>query len=296
MPGRFLKRLVRPELDVRRSDRVFRRYDRDCGYERYHVQCRAAFRQELSDEATPLVEQGVDHLHSMTATAAASTLRQIRERFEARSFRKNADRVHSYRIDDERFAEQLLAAALSPEADARIKRFFGSEYLVHWYVVNRANPGPDQNRNSFLWHCDKGPRAHLKLLVYLNGEEEHGGRTEFLDLKATQALARSGYLFGRVADRRADLAPLAERVGADYRPRSWRMAPGEALLFQPSSVLHRGVMPIRAARYMLSICLLPSPVPWDEALRRGLISDLDRDPKWHGDAMEILRGLGRAYA
>jgi len=35
---------------------------------------------------------------------------------------------------------------------------------------------------------------------------------------------------------------------------------------------------------------------YQEALRRGLISDLDRDPKWHGDAMEILRGLGRAYA
>lgn len=292
----FMKRIVKPELDPRRADRVFRRYDRDCGYERYHAYCRSAFRRRLSEAPIPIVEEGVEQLRVMSEARAASLLGQIRERFEPESFRKNADRVQSYCIDDEVFTEQLLSAALTSEADEHIARFFGSEYLVHWFIVSRAMPRPDENLNSFLWHCDKGPQAHLKLLVDLNGAAQHAGGTDFLDLKATRQLAKSGYLFGRVADRRADLSSLAESVDSEFRPRSPRLAAGEAFLFQPSNVLHRGVMPARAPRYMLAICLLPSPLPWREALRRNVMSTLGDAEKWHRDAMDLVRDLGLTHA
>jgi hypothetical protein len=232
----------------------------------------------------------------MSEADAAELCEQVHRRFRSEPFRTNADRVFEYRVDDPAFARSLLTAALTRGVDERVTQYFRSEYFVHWFVVNRAMPRPDENFNSFLWHCDRGPRVHLKLLVYLNGVDEHDGRTEFLDLHATRDLARSGYLFGRVADRRADLGPLAERVGAEFQPRSWCLAGGEALLFQPSNVLHRGLMPSRAARTMLAICLLPSPVPWREALDRGLMSDLAHDPKWHRDAMDVARGLGFAAA
>jgi hypothetical protein len=296
MPRTFLKRLVKTELDARRVERVFRKYDRACGYERFHAHCRAAFRRTLSNDPIPLIEEGVECLRVMNEEATANTLRQIRERFESERFRKNADRVHAYRIDDEAFARQLLSDAFTPEVDDHVARFFGSEYFVHWFIVNRAMPRPEENFNSFLWHCDKGPRAHLKLLIDLNGVQEHGGRSDFLNLEETRKLADSGYLFGAVAERRSDLSSLAASVGVEFRPRSWRLAAGEGLLFQPSSVLHRGVMPSDAPRYLLAICLLPSPVPWEEALRRGVMSDLSRDAKWHRDAMDVARRLGPAHA
>jgi hypothetical protein len=290
------RRFGKRELDVAREARVRRLYDRDCGYERYHAWCRKHFRREVSDAATPLLAEGVERLR-VTSEAVAKELREELQRwFRNGPFRKNAERVSEYRIDDPDFVHRMLASVLTRDVDARATQFFRSEYFVHWFVASRAMPRPDENFNSFLWHCDRGPRAHLKLLVYLNGVDEHGGRTDFLDLAGTRDLARSGYLFGRVSDRRAELGPLAAQVGAECRPRSWDLAAGEALLFQPSNVLHRGRMPSRAARTMLAICLLPSPVSWREALARGVMSDLARDPKWHRDAMDVARALGSPSA
>ena len=288
------RRFVKPELDVGREQRVRRTYDRDRGYERYHAVCRRSLSREVPEAATPLQEGGVERIRVMSEAGAAALREQVHRRFRSESFRNNGDRVFEYRLDDPVFARSLLATVLTRGVDERVTQFFRSEYFVHWFVVNQAMPRPDENFNSFLWHCDRGPRMHLKLLVYLNGVDEHDVCTEFLDLSTTRDVARSGYLFGRVADRRADLGPLAERVGAKFEPRSWRLTGGEALLFQPSNVLHRGVMPRRAARTMLAICLLPSPVPWREALARGVMSDLARDPKWHRDAMDVARGLGFA--
>jgi len=283
----FVSRLIRPELDSGRVAHVRRRYDRDCGYERFHSYCRARLLRAVPETALEL--HGVEQLRVWSEGEASRLLDRIRNGFRVIPFRRNADRVHEYRIDDAGFALDMLAAALPPTVDARIVRFFRSEYFVHWFVVTRAQPRQYEDFNSFLWHCDRGPRAHLKLLIYLNGHEEHGGATEFLDLAATRRFESSGYLFGAVADRRSDLSALADTVGAQFRPDRWRGAAGEASLFTPSRVLHRGVMPDRKPRYVLAICLLPSPVPWRAALERGWLSDLRHDRKWHRDAMLLAR-------
>ena len=70
------------------------------------------------------------------------------------------------------------------------------------------------------------------------------------------------------------------------------MSAGQGVLFQPATVLHRGVSPSRGPRYVLTLCLLPSPVPWQEALRRGAIVDLADDEKWPAHANELLSALG----
>ena len=84
----------------------------------------------------------------------------------------------------------LLDAVLTPEVDAMLTGFFASEYLVYWISVTVTPPDPERQTVSFRWHCDKGPAAHLKLLVYLNGTPEHGGNTEFIDLADTEGVAR----------------------------------------------------------------------------------------------------------
>ena len=66
------------------------------------------------------------------------------------------------------------------------------------------------------------------------------------------------------------------------------MDAGDGVIFQPATVLHRGISPRLGARYVITLCLLPSPVHWETALERGAMSDLATDTKWHRNAAEIL--------
>jgi hypothetical protein len=184
--------------------------------------------------------------------------------------------------------EEILSAALPEMVDDRLVRFFGSEYLVHWFTLTRTAPAPEQPSVSFRWHCDKGPRAHVKLLVYLNATEEHGGTTSLIDLAETARVARTGYVFGPSGRRTGDLAFLSRLAGAELRECRRPLRAGEGLLFQPASVLHRGISPRRGPRVVLTLCLLPSPIPWREAFRRGAMSDLAQDEKWPANARELL--------
>jgi len=289
------RRILGRDLDPGRVERVFREYDQGRGYGPYHESCRRALARPLPDRDRPFAvsEEGFERVPVMDAEHAAGLLARVRESAEAVTFRNNEGIVRELRLHgDPPLEEELLAASLPPELDERVLAFFGSEYLVHWYVVTETRPG--RSRNSFLWHCDRGPSAHLKLLVYLNGTGEHGGNTEFVDLRTTERLGRAGYVFGKVADRQADLSGLARRVGASFEPRRLDVPPGQGILFQPARVLHRGILPRRRARLLLAICLLPSPVPWREAWRRRGVTRLHADEKWHEDARELLGALAPA--
>ncbi len=66
---------------------------------------------------------------------------------------------------------------------------------------------------------------------------------------------------------------------------------GEAVLFQPGRVLHRGISPTRGRRLTATLCLLPSPVPWQRAFASETLSDLAVDEKWHDDALAFLATL-----
>lgn len=149
--------------------------------------------------------------------------------------------------------------------DQKIAGHFGSEYLVCSYAEHRTPPARKEAR-SFLWHCDRGPKRFLKVLLYLN--DGHGGNTEFLDRAATAELEHVGYVFGPNRRRLSDLSGIARRHGIPYQPRRWPIQAGQAFLFEPSGVLHRGIVPTIAERRTLSIMLVPSPIPWREALDR----------------------------
>jgi hypothetical protein len=68
---------------------------------------------------------------------------------------------------------------------------------------------------------------------------------------------------------------------------------GEAALFQPGRVLHRGVSPTRGDRLTATLCLLPSPVHWQRAFECETLSDLAVDEKWHDDALAFLALLAQ---
>jgi hypothetical protein len=290
--GRLLRRIFTPGLDRGRAERIHREFDEHRGFRAYHEKCRAAFARDPKAPSTPISEAGFEYLDVMSRARADDLLGRAAATVPLAYVKKDTRNLEGFRLEEPRLVEEILSAALPEVVDDRVVRFFGSEYLVHWFTLTRTAPAPEQRSVSFRWHCDKGPRGHLKLLVYLNATDEHGGTTSLIDLTETARVARAGYLFGPTGRRTRDLASLSRLAGSELHECRRPLRAGEGLLFQPASVLHRGVSPQRGPRAVLTLCLLPSPLPWREAFRRGVMSDLAEDDKWPAHASELLRDMG----
>jgi hypothetical protein len=289
--SRLLNRKPKPGLDPRWLKHVRRRYEVEAGYSDYHAFCRSRFTRAPIPGPAPIVEKGRELLRVLDASAARDIQRDVETRFRCLPTVEKSPHLMRFDIDDGRSSRELLERIVTREVDERAACFFGSEYFVYWYSITRATPVPDLGYNSFRWHCDRGPVGHLKLLLYLNGHEEHGGGTELLDLDTTRGLQASGYINAPVRTRVVDLAPLAEQSGVAYAPWSPEMRAGEGILFQPASVLHRGSLPTHGPRHVITVCLLPSPIPWRDAYDRGSHRGKQGDEKWHTNAAELREAL-----
>jgi hypothetical protein len=291
----FLSRLrafaTKPRLDPGRFERVRQRYEVDAGYAEYHAFCRSRFQREIAPGQEPLRDQGRELLRILDESRAREIAREIEARFPRHPTAEKSPHLSQFQVDDARFGRDLLERIVTSEVDGRVAGFFGSEFLVYWFTITRATPLPEVGFNSFRWHCDRGPVAHVKLLLYLNGYTEHGGGTEFLDLDATRRISASGYVYAPVKTRQSDLTRIAERHGARYAPWSPEIQAGEGILFQPASVLHRGLLPTRGPRYVVTVCLLPSPIPWRDAADRGGLDWMQEEEKWHEPAEQLRAAL-----
>jgi hypothetical protein len=281
----------KPRLDPRWVERVRRRYEVDAGYADYHAFCRARFARAPAQGPAPLLEQGRELVQVLASSAAREIEQEIEARFRRRPTVTKSRHLECFDVDDAKWSRDLLERIVTREVDERAARFFGSEYFVYWCSYTRATPVRDLGRNSFRWHCDRGPVGHLKLLLYLNGCDEHGGGTEFLDLASTRGLQASGYVYAPVNTRVIDLGPLAARCGVPYAPWSPELRAGDGVLFQPANVLHRGLLPTHAHRDVITVCLLPSPIPWRDAYARMRQLPGGGEDKWHEKAAQLLEVL-----
>lgn len=290
---RKVRRWFEPDLDPGRVAKVFEEYDGRRGYAAWHARCKAALARPLASPgggSGPVTRQGFVTHPVMSPAQAAELLAAagVEQGKEPERLKLDSAKLKGYNLEDPALLRRLARSALTPEIDAHCLDFFGSEYFIYWCTLTRTAPLSESAATvSFMWHCDRGPRTHLKLLVYLNDYSEHGGGTSYLDLDASEAVARSGYVFARGKRRTGsleELSSLAKRPIAayDHLPRA-----GDAVLFQPSRVLHRGIAPTRGPRYVLTLCLLPSPIGWSEALDKSAQIDLRNDPIWHDDAAEL---------
>lgn len=293
---RKIKRWFEPDLDPDRVTRVFDEFDRVRGYEAWQTYCRARLTRPLPPTVTPgsLITQGYASLRVMDAAQATQLLASVSAAEDIAPLKRDSAKLEGYALTDPALVTRLLNSALSAAVDAHCLEFFRSEYFVYWYTLSRTAPSTAPASVSFRWHCDQGPRSHLKLLVYLNDYREHGGGTSYLDLAGSAAVARSGYMFAR-GQRRSDslveLATLAKRQLEAYHHHPLA---GDAVLFQPARVLHSGITPQRGARYVLTLCLLPSPLPWRTALARGAQIDLRSDAIWDAHARQLEKRLAGA--
>jgi hypothetical protein len=282
------------ERDPHRAEAIWREFDEDRQYAKYLRHCQSTWRRHplpAADDA--LGQRGFTYLAAMPAARATALTTDLADRHSLQLLKKDSKDLEGFRVADPQWLRDLLGGVLQGTVDSTISAFFRSEYLVHWVALSLTRPAPEQASVSFRWHCDKGPSSHLKLIVYLNPTAVHGGNTEFIDLADSMAVARRGYLFGWSKTRTSDVAHLSRVAGRPVTPHMQPMAAGDAVLFQPSRVLHRGVSPTRAPRLTATLCLLPSPVHWERALECETLSDLAVDEKWHEDAMDFLAGFER---
>lgn len=284
---RKVRRWLEPKLDPTRPARVLGEFDDQRGYAAWHARCQAALARPLPLRDTPgtLVSRGFAVQQVLSPEAAAKVVASAATGPEQR-LKRDSNKLRGYELSHEMLAK-LVEAVLTPEVDAHCLEFFRSEYFVYWYTLSRTAPSSRPASVSFRWHCDRGPRAHLKLLVYLNDFSAHGGGTSYLDLEASDAVARVGYTFGGARRRTTSLDKLSSWAGRplqayDHCPRA-----GDAVLFQPSRVLHRGVTPKFGPRDVFTLCLLPSPVHWRVALEHRMHIDLRDDPIWHEHAGQL---------
>jgi hypothetical protein len=150
--------------------------------------------------------------------------------------------------------------------DPYLASYFGSEYLPLFMRSYQNAPG-DELPYSAKWHCDSGPRKHLKALIYLNGSVDHGGNTQFLDYDTTLRFDEAGYLFGPLDQRQEDLSAIAKVNGIPYNPIEHRMHAGWGILFEPSCIMHKAIWPTVGVRKMVQICFLPSRLHWEKACK-----------------------------
>jgi len=289
---RLKDRLLKPELDAGRAQRIYREYDVGHRYGEHHEYCQARFAREMVvGSGNPLLQQGFEYFTPLSETDAARWRRDLEANHSLGLLKKDSKHLEGFHVGDMAWQQSLLALVLTGQLDERIAGYFRSEYLVHWLTFSLTRQAREQQSVSFRWHCDKGPSAHLKLIVYLNATEEHGGNTEFIDLADSEAVARRGYLFGRSKSRSSDIRHLSRIAGRELTSHVSPLRAGQAVLFQPSKVLHRGLSPDRGDRLVMTLCLLPSPVHWQTAWQSGARFDLAVDEKWHQDAMGILAAI-----
>jgi hypothetical protein len=285
----LINKIFNRELDPQRVERIYREFDINRGYGHYHNICQKRFsRKKLISLNSLLQEQGFEYVTILSRAQSLDLIQSIQASHPVSFIKKDTKNLAGYHLSDRNLIKKILSLILTNDVDKRLISFFKSEYLIHWLIFSVTPQAEEQASVSFRWHCDSGPTAHLKLIVYLNSTEEHGGNTEFITLTETKDVAANGYLFGWNKARSSDIRYLSKIAGHEIHSHQKKMNAGEGVLFQPSTVLHRGVSPTLGARYAITLCLLPSPIHWQQALECHTLSDLATDEPWHHNAGRLL--------
>lgn len=240
-------------------------YDLSYGYQAHHIKCISENPKGTESPFDLLNLKGLD-------------LRQVLEPALTRKFAeraKQADRtIHLGDDLEPAEVEEAMTAVFSPEIHALLNRYFLTDFAVIFFALSLTKPPtsqaePQKTNVSFGWHCDGGPTKHLKIMVYLNPAEEHDGATDFLDSIVTGLFKKIGYVFCPIDRRLPDLSELAAQHDLPYNPVRVRPDAGEAVIFEPSNVLHKGVFPTRGVRAVMTMILIPSATPWQSFYQRN---------------------------
>lgn len=156
------------------------------------------------------------------------------------------------------FGSSLLDIFNGPLGE-QLRELYEGEFRVEWLDCYRTYPG--ERDASWLWHIDNVPPFLLKVLLYLTDSDSRTGATEFLSGSDTRRFKAAGYFGITKEERRMDVAMLARSRGMPYRPISFALSAGDAVVFS-TNTLHRGGLVSEGFRDVMSFMIFPSPIPW----------------------------------
>ena len=231
------------------------------GYEDFAASCRASFQRQPGGDCD-LLRQGFERF-PLLSTARADKILSIlkREESDPQSYFDKGSGNAAIQLRRPEMVRMILTTLMTQDVDQRLTALFRSEYRIKWFAFQKIAEN-NVNDVSFLWHKDIGPEEHLKMIVYLSDTEETGGRTDFIDADTTEKIRHVGYDYVAVTERFEDLRPFVEERGIPLTIHDSPFARGEAVLFEPTQVLHRGIKPTAAPRYTITLCILPHNQPW----------------------------------
>ncbi|QBG35223.1 GSCFA domain-containing protein [Litorilituus sediminis] len=231
---------------------VYKLFEHQFGYQDTIQRARAAYQRESI--ATPLAD---NHIHVLRNHFPPELCQSLIEEYEN----------NSTGIQHPSVLEVLLPQVFNDALDEQIRSYFNSEYCIFWWSIYKVENHNEQEYYYTKWHCDGGPENHLKVITYLNGYEEHGSDTSYLDIEASNALKKVGYLFNNMEDRSTDISPLCQHFDINFNPQSVKPNTGDTILFNPNQLAHRAMPPkVGKPRYVLNFCLLPSEVHWKKVV------------------------------
>jgi hypothetical protein len=262
-------------------------------FDQWHRYARQAFARKNATRTRKAAKngfrtKGFQRLKLLDAKATRRCLKAA-EALARDPRQRKADREYqqSLKIFDQDTCLEILDAAFGGPLDCILTDHFGSEYFVFKFSIGITAPTPDPDL-SLLWHMDGGPPNFVNLLIYLNGSDKHGSTTEFLDRATSKRIWQAGYN-PKLEERLDDLSPFARKAGVKFKPVAEPVGAGEGVLFDARYVLHRGRAPSKTRRYLLSLCILPSVLPWRESFKHWSVERLNAfDGGWGPDFLGAL--------
>ena len=225
-------------------------FEKHCGFQYIHEQAKKAYVRQNID--TPLQDE---HRHILREHLNTGLCQSLIEEFEQ----------NPRGIEHESVAKVLLPEVFNESLDEQIRSYFESEYCIFWWSVYKVDAEDEDTSVSAKWHCDGGPKNHLKVIIYLNGFDEHESDTPFLDKATSDELKKIGYIFNMVTERASNIEPLCQHFNIHHQPQSLKPGIGDAVIFNPNLVAHKALPPKpEKTRYVLNFCLLPSNKHWQE--------------------------------
>jgi hypothetical protein len=129
----------------------------------------------------------------------------------------------------------------------------------NWVIIKVSPETVEEDMGvSGKWHYDMHyPPSYFKAMFYLNDTDEHHSGTDFFDAETALAVSqRSEYVglaFNRISDASLIATPEECEHIIEFRPHA-----GDAAIFWPCRVMHRGIYPKGKPRYSISLSFMPA--------------------------------------
>ncbi|MEY8199193.1 MAG: GSCFA domain-containing protein [Colwellia sp.] len=164
----------------------------------------------------------------------------------------------------------LLNSVITDEIDKELRAYLGSNFAVMSFGVRVLTSESRVNNPSIKWHCDSAPINSAMLICYLDNDEDHSSSTLFLTEDTTAKLKDVGYIYSKVVDRHENIDDMLDYYQLDNTVERHPFVAGESVIFSAARIAHRAQVPREGTQRMtLDIAIIPSPVPWKEAINRG---------------------------